>query len=153
MLILARQQNERIVMPTVPATIEVVAVKPNGVRLGIDAPPEVTVLREEVLRRGDLTPRTLLALSEADAEARLGRIKHLLGHRLKAVALGLDVVRKQLASTEDSELIELLQRMESEVRRLDRQLHALLSVSVPPAGDIRADPPCAVVEAGDGLSI
>jgi hypothetical protein len=57
------------------------------------------------------------------------------------------VVRKQLANTEDSELTELLQRMESEVRRLDRQLHALLSASVPPATDIPADPPCAVVEA------
>jgi carbon storage regulator CsrA len=153
MLILARQLGERIVMPTVPATIEVVAVKSNGVRIGIDAPPEVTVLREEVLRRGDLTPRNLLALSDADAEARLNRIKHLLGHRLKALALGLDVVGKQLANTEDSELMELLQRMESEVRRLDRQLYALLSVSVPPAADIRVDPPCAVVEAADEISI
>jgi hypothetical protein len=40
-------------------------------------------LREEVLRRGDLTPRNLLALAEADAESRLNRIKHLLGHGSK----------------------------------------------------------------------
>ncbi len=153
MLILARQQNERIVMPTVPATIEVVAVKSNGVRLGIDAPPEVTVLREEVLRRGDLTPGNLLALTEADAEMRLNRIKHLLGHRLKAVALGLDLARKQLANTEDSELATLLERMEAEVRRLNRQLRALLSGSALPPAEIAADPPCAVVEASDGFSI
>jgi len=153
MLVLARQLNERIIMPTVPATIAVVAIKPNGVRIGIDAPPEVPVLREEVLRRGELTPRNLLALSEADAEARLNRVKHLLGHRLKAVALGLDLVRKQIANTGSSELAALLQRMESEVRRLDRQLHALASVSVPPATGIPADPPCAVVEADDGVSI
>ncbi len=153
MLILARQQNERIVMPTVPATIEVVAVKSNGVRLGIDAPPEVTVLREEVLRRGDLTPGNLLALTEADAEMRLNRIKHLLGHRLKAVALGLDLARKQVTNTEDSELSALLQRMESEVHRLNRQLRALLSGSAPPPAEIVADPPCAVVEASDEFSI
>lgn len=153
MLILARQQGERIIMPTVPATIEVVAIKPNGIRLGIDAPPEVTVLREEVLRRGDLTPRNLLALSEADAEMRLNRIKHLMGHRLKAVALGLDVVRKQLANSEDAELAALMQRMESEVRRIDRQLRALLSAAEPPATGIPADSPCTVVETGDGLSI
>ncbi len=153
MLILARQLNERIVMPTVPATIEVVTLKSNGVRLGIDAPPEVTILREEVLRRGELKPHNLLALSEADAEARLKRIKHLLGNRLKAVALGLDLVQKQIANTEASELATLLQRMESEVRRLDRQLRALSSVTVPPTTDILADPPCAVVEASDEVSV
>lgn len=153
MLVLARLLNERIVMPTVPATIEIVSVKSNSVRLGIDAPPEVTVLREEVLSRGDLRPRNLLALTEADAQTQLNRIKHLLGHRLKAVALGLDLVRKQLADTEISELAALLQRMETEVRRLDRQLHALLSGSVPPATDIPVDPLCAVVEAGDGFSV
>ena len=64
MLVLARQLNQRIVLPTVPATIEVVSIKPGNVRLGIDAPPEVTILREEVLRRGRVPPRALIAKAE-----------------------------------------------------------------------------------------
>jgi carbon storage regulator CsrA len=145
MLVLSRQLNERIVLPTVPATIQVVAIKPNGVRLGIDAPLEVTVFREEVLRRGDLTPRNLLAVSEPNAEMGLNRIEHPLGHRLKAVAMGLDLARQQVANTGSSELTALLQSMEAEVRWLNRQLRALLSASVPPA----ADSPRAVVEADE----
>jgi len=51
MLVLSRRLNERIVLPGLGITIEVVAVKPGVVRLGIEAPPDVPVFREEVLDR------------------------------------------------------------------------------------------------------
>lgn len=127
MLVLARQLNERIVMPDVPATIEVVAIKPNGVRLGIEAPTEITILREEVLRRGGVPSDSLLALSEPDAELRLNRIKRLLGNRLQGVAVGLDLVRQQIDDSAPGELRTLLQRLETEVRRIDEQVRAFLS--------------------------
>ena len=88
MLVLARQLNERIVLPTVPATIEVVSIKPGSVRLGIEAPPEIAILREEVLRCGGVARGTHAPRS--DEEARLSRIKHVLRNRLDTVALGLD---------------------------------------------------------------
>ncbi len=154
MLILARQLNERIILPTVPAAIEIVAIKPNGVRLGIDAPAQVTVLREEVLRRGGVKPCELLARTEEDAQTRLNRIKHVLRNRLASVALGLDLIDEQIGDTDASELQALLQRMKDEVRRLDRQLHALLSASAEPdsssprcATALPDVSPCAVVEA------
>jgi carbon storage regulator CsrA len=153
MLVLARQLNERIVMPTVPATIEIVAIKPNAVRIGIDAPTKVTVLREEVLRRGGMEPRHLLDLSEEDAESRLNRVKHLLGNRLQTVALALDLIRGQMDKSEKPELPELLERMESEVRWLDRQLRVLLSEVEPSTNDVPIVSPCAVVEADDAFSI
>ncbi len=148
MLVLARRVNERIVLPSVPAAIEVVAIKPNGVRLGIDAPVQVTVLREEVLRRGDVKPRDLLARTEADAQTRLNRIKHVLRNRLASVALGLDLIGEQIGDTVASELQALLQRMQDEVRRLDQQLHTLLSTSAEP--DISL---CTVAEADDEFAI
>ncbi|HZV03918.1 MAG TPA: carbon storage regulator [Gemmataceae bacterium] len=153
MLVLARQLNERIIMPTVPATIEIVAIKPNAVRIGIDAPTTVTVLREEVLRRGGMEPRHLLDLSKEDAESRLNRIKNVLGNRLQTVALALDLIRGQMSHTEKSELPVLLQRMESEMRWLDRQLRSLLSEAEPPTDDVPSASPCAVVDADDALSI
>jgi len=153
MLVLARQLNERIVMPTVPATIEVVAVKPNGVRLGIEAPPEVTVLREEVLRRDASAPGELLALSESDARTQLNRIKLMLRNRLQGVALGLDLIRRQIEENGASELQGMLQRMEAEVRRIDQQLRILLSsCETQPSKDSIVSP-CITVETEDGLSI
>ena len=153
MLVLARQLNERIVLPTVPAAIEIVAIKPSGVRLGIEAPPEVTVLREEVLRRGGVPPNNLLASSDADARTQLDRIKHVLRNRLQTVALGLDLIRQQIGETGASGLQGMLQRMESEVRHIDQQLRVLLSPTEPQAPKDPAVSPYVVVEAEDGLSI
>jgi carbon storage regulator CsrA len=43
--------HEKIILPTINATVEVVAVKGGVVRLGISAPPEVPVHRAEVQQR------------------------------------------------------------------------------------------------------
>jgi carbon storage regulator CsrA len=125
MLVLARQRNERIVMPDVAVTIEVVAIKPNGVRLGIDAPPEVVILREEILRRGGVPPTPRVA-AEPDAEARLAQVRHILRNRLHAVALGLELMRRQLHDGPAPESEAMLRRMEDEVRTLDQQLRIVL---------------------------
>ncbi|HWG46972.1 MAG TPA: carbon storage regulator [Gemmataceae bacterium] len=156
MLVLARQLNERIVMPTVQATIEVVALKPGGVRLGIDAPPEVTILREEVLQRGGVSPAVLLAKAEPDAATRLGQIRHVLRNRLHTVTLGLNVLRQQLSDHPISGLETMLQRMEDELRTLDQQLRALLvgpltPTLLQPAGTAMVSAALEGVE--DGLAI
>ena len=49
MLILSRRLNEKIVLPDLNITIQVVGLKPGQVRLGIEAPPGVTIFREEIL--------------------------------------------------------------------------------------------------------
>jgi carbon storage regulator CsrA len=50
-LVLSRRLQEKIILPGLGVTIEVVAVQPGVVRLGIDAPPEVTILRSELFER------------------------------------------------------------------------------------------------------
>jgi carbon storage regulator CsrA len=125
MLVLARQRNERIVMPGVPATIEVVAIKPNGVRLGIDAPPEVIILREEVLGRGGVPPVPRVT-AEPNADDRLTQVRHILRNRLHGVALGLELLRRQSHDRSAADSEAMLRRMEDEVRTLDRQLRIVL---------------------------
>jgi carbon storage regulator CsrA len=51
MLVLSRRPNEKIVLPGLGVTVQVVSVKPGVVRLGIEAPSGVRVLREELLPR------------------------------------------------------------------------------------------------------
>jgi carbon storage regulator CsrA len=57
MLVLSRRLGEKVVLPTLGVTITVVAVKPGVVRLGIEAPADVPVLREELLGRGTAPDR------------------------------------------------------------------------------------------------
>ena len=48
MLVLSRKVGERIVLPSCELAIMVVAVEGNRVRLGISAPADVAVYREEI---------------------------------------------------------------------------------------------------------
>ena len=49
MLVLSRRINEKIVLPGLGVTIEVLKVQSGKVKLGISAPTEVSLLRGELL--------------------------------------------------------------------------------------------------------
>ncbi len=51
MLVLSRKLGEVIVIPGIDLTLMVVAIEGNTVRLGITAPPEIRVYREELWNR------------------------------------------------------------------------------------------------------
>jgi carbon storage regulator len=51
MLVLSRRLNEKIVLPGLDVTITVVAIKGGTVRIGIEAPPDVRIVREELLEQ------------------------------------------------------------------------------------------------------
>lgn len=51
MLVLSRKVGERLVVPELGVTITVLWIKGNRARLGIEAPTDVGVHREEVWRR------------------------------------------------------------------------------------------------------
>ena len=48
MLILSRRQNEKVNFPALGITIEVIRTGQKKVQLGIDAPPEIRVIRDEL---------------------------------------------------------------------------------------------------------
>jgi carbon storage regulator len=51
MLVLSRKTGERIMVPNCDMTITVIAVEGQKVRLGITAPSDVAVYREEIWRQ------------------------------------------------------------------------------------------------------
>jgi len=48
MLVLSRKPGERLVMPQLQTSVAVLAIKGKAVRLGISAPEDLAVFREEV---------------------------------------------------------------------------------------------------------
>ena len=58
MLVLSRRAEEKIVFPTLGVTLHLLRIKGNVVRLGIEAPPDIRVLREELGRPGVPPART-----------------------------------------------------------------------------------------------
>jgi carbon storage regulator len=58
MLVLSRKLGEQIVIPTLDLALTVVSIEGNRVRLGISAPDEIAVHREEICRRVSEPSRT-----------------------------------------------------------------------------------------------
>ena len=51
MLVLSRRPNEKVLFPSINTAVQVLSIKGGTVRLGIEAPPEVTILRAELQDR------------------------------------------------------------------------------------------------------
>jgi carbon storage regulator len=112
MLILSRRLNEEIVFPGLRTAVRVVAVKGGEVRLGVEAPPEVTVLRGEVEdRAGQWRP------SPARSAGGAG-----LAGPLKAACVGLGLARLQLQAGDLCAVDALLDRLHDEIQSLRRRL-------------------------------
>ncbi len=86
MLVLTRKVGEKILIPSIHTSIEVVEVKGERVRLGIQAPKSVKIVREEL---ADSTSSAAPAQPATNQE-------HTLRNKLNLMALGLNLVQRQL---------------------------------------------------------
>jgi carbon storage regulator CsrA len=116
MLVLSRRPDEKILLPSVPAVIKVIAANPGVVRLGIEAPEDVPILREELAR---LAPPASVS-ADAPANARQAARK-----RLHNAFLCLSMLRLQLAEA-DPVVRKTLDDREVEIRGLRRALSSAL---------------------------
>jgi carbon storage regulator CsrA len=131
MLVLTRRPHERVLIPAILTSIEVTAIKPGLVRLGVEAPEEVTVLREEVYLRGEPVPCRLP--EAAGAEARLVQLEVLLRQRLQAVLRTASLARRQSLEG-PAGAPATLTLLEDEVRALCRDARALFGREPSPDG-------------------
>jgi two-component system OmpR family response regulator len=115
MLVLSRRLNEKLVIPSIETAIQVVSVRSGVVRLGITAPPEVLVLREELRDRKAQWNETA-APAPGNAWARL------VGRRLDLACQGFDLLRRHMQAGLYGEAEETLERIDDELRMLRQRL-------------------------------
>jgi carbon storage regulator len=108
MLVLARKLNERIVIPCIQTAVQIVGIQGGIIRLGIEAPPEVKVFREEVIREGRDSAQA--PLSEPPPSD--------LVSRLAAAAHDLAVLRRQLRGKLPASAAALLYRIDRDLTDL-----------------------------------
>jgi carbon storage regulator CsrA len=122
MLVLSRREGEKIVFPTIGITIEVLRIRGNTSRLGIDAPSDVKVLRNELAPAksgGAVGP----PLSE------IARLRHNVLNHLNAANLALALYRRYMDSGRDAEAAATFQKVIEEFEALERE--AVSSRSLP----------------------
>jgi carbon storage regulator CsrA len=123
MLVLSRKPNEKILLPALDITVQVVSINKSSVRLGIEAPPQVAVIREELQSRQGNWPEIPPARPVAPAPD--SRLAQLLGNRLRIAGTGLTQLRQLIESGNQDEVLDVLDRLEEDFdllrRRLDSQ--------------------------------
>jgi carbon storage regulator CsrA len=112
MLVLSRRQGQRILFPNLDISVQILSSKGSTVRLGIDAPSHVNVLREEV---EVFDPAQPLPSNPED------RARHDLRGRLNTLTMALHVVEKQLSAGLTAEAEQTLR----EAQRLLEQVPSM----------------------------
>ena len=113
MLILARRPDEKIVFPSIGVTLHVLRIQGNAVRIGIDAPRSLEILREELVGTPSPSHRSI---ETPAARART----HELCNRLSRVTLGLHLFEKQRAAGLQAEADATLSAVFKSLEDLDR---------------------------------
>jgi carbon storage regulator CsrA len=115
MLVLSRRLNEKLLFPGLRTSIQVLCIKAGLVRLGIDAPDSVHVLR------GEVPDRTANWGSGPEEEnnpsLQVNRLKQLISRRLEIVRKGLTEAQ-QVTDAESPEASQLLARVDEDLRLL-----------------------------------
>ncbi len=123
MLVLSRRPKEKIYFPTLGVTVEVCSVKGNVVRVGIQAPPSIPIVREELAAESDK------ANSPRERSAR-----HQMRNRLHTASLAIHLAQKQLQAGLDEDADETLAGALREFSDIDQQLAS----NATPKREIRA---------------
>jgi carbon storage regulator CsrA len=121
MLVLSRRPHEKIILPGIHTTVQVVEVKSGVVRLGIEAPPEVAVYREEVWERKARWESPDLSGAGGGTPEQSPPFQR----GLLTVAGGLAELRRQLQADSPRRMQAILDRMERELQLLREQVEGV----------------------------
>ncbi len=124
MLVLSRRATDKICFPNLGISVEVLRINGNTVRLGIDAPADVKVLRHELAALGDAET----GLSHI--EAKWGKLSHDMRNRLNTATLALHLMQQQINAGLVSEAETSLQKALREFQAFDEELGAASSPPV-----------------------
>lgn len=111
MLVVSRKEREKIVFPTIGASVELLFLKGKVARLGIDAPRDLPILRGELVDEN--TPKY-----DRDAAQAAQQRDHALRNELNIAAIGLALLRKQLQACQQDAADKTLEMLIHKVSHL-----------------------------------
>src|SRR5262245_54010679 len=116
MLVLSRKENEKVLFPNLGIAMQILRVGAGKVRLGIEAPDSVSVVRHEIA-----SDEQLAELAER-LKGSAKNANHEIRNRLHATLLGLALVHKQLSYNLVTDAEETLAGLIDNITGFDAEL-------------------------------
>lgn len=124
MLVLSRRENEKVLFPHLGISVEVLKIKGSSIRLGIDAPPEMEVIREELA--GEPRPE-----SAPTSRVDFGKLNETIRERLHSAARDLHDLHEQLENGDATEAEAHVFRIFRELQSVDDDVALMPGVHPP----------------------
>jgi carbon storage regulator CsrA len=125
MLVITRGRNDKVVFPSLGISVEILRIAGNKVRIGIDAPPEISVLRHEVSDRLEAGGEGARQMPQVDSDAiRDNRFSHAIRNRLNAATLGLHFLHRKIEMGDLSDAEATIFRIFRELKTLEDEIQA-----------------------------
>jgi carbon storage regulator CsrA len=159
--------NEKILLPSIQTSVEVLDIKGDRVRLGIEAPASVSILREELaerkaaaglqeglqkakaLGRQSAEKREQVVASLEAAESLARQQRHQFRNHLNSATIGLALVQRQLQLGQLAQAESTLSKISGGIGQLTAQLEQVISPATgnqPPATGKAGAPKALLVE-------
>jgi carbon storage regulator CsrA len=122
MLVLSRRTYEKIVLPEVQTTVQVVAIRGGTVRLGFEAPPELRVFREEVWERTGKERAGSRSPSGNGAGHDGAGLRELMDRWRTVADAGLSLLRQRVGAGSANELADIVDTLAQELGLFRRQM-------------------------------
>jgi carbon storage regulator CsrA len=116
MLVLSRRRNDQVVFPNLGITIEILRIAGSSVRIGVRAPSDVRVLRNE------LAEKEGIPAGRGDFQFPAKKLSHRVRNRLNSATLAVYLMQKQSDMGRSSEAEETLRRVLDEFAAIDREI-------------------------------
>jgi carbon storage regulator CsrA len=116
MLVLSRKENERVLFPHLGIAVQILRAGGGKVRLGLEAPSDVAVIRHEIA-----DPEQLAEFAER-LQKRAKNANHEMRNRLNTILLGLSLVQKQLSRNLVEDAEETLSHLLGNLHDMDCEL-------------------------------
>lgn len=123
MLVLSRRASQKVVFPGLGISLSVLRIKGNVVKIGVEAPSDVKVLRAEVSdNQKQFTPEQVADSLASRGLTMTREARHALNNCLNAVNIGLHLVQRQITAGQMDAASETLDKVVTKLGEMESNL-------------------------------
>jgi carbon storage regulator CsrA len=126
MLVLSRGQNDKVVFPSLGITVEILRVLGSRVRIGIEAPKDIPVLRDEVAAKDNgaapIAGQPLEMETAKSTHVEPAISMHAINNRLQKATLALRLLQRMLEIGEVDNVESMIFKIFEEFKALEVEL-------------------------------